>query len=193
MIAIMPRCAPLENGVPAGREGAAPTAAGHRNRGPTDPRANQIMRPPNEALQMKLLRLAFAGLIITVAGLQFAAAAEWRFCIATGQSRAQNLHDGAVPRDHPDGGDGKRLSSGARLVRAAVTTASNAPPAPMSRRSAPCASTRTISTGRWAPRSSRSTGGRPGAVESAAPPNLGRGAPAPQPLVSRVKSIAVFS
>ena len=31
---------------------------------------------------MKLLRLAGAGLIITVAGLQFAAAAEWRFCIA---------------------------------------------------------------------------------------------------------------
>ena len=31
---------------------------------------------------MKLLRLAFAGLIITVAGLQSAAAAEWRFCIA---------------------------------------------------------------------------------------------------------------
>ena len=31
---------------------------------------------------MKLLRLAVAGLIITVAGLQFAAAAEWRFCIA---------------------------------------------------------------------------------------------------------------
>ena len=37
---------------------------------------------------MKLLRLAFAGLIITVAGLQFAAAAEWRFCIApAGQER----------------------------------------------------------------------------------------------------------
>ena len=31
---------------------------------------------------MKLLRLAVAGLIITVAGLQFAAAAEWRYCIA---------------------------------------------------------------------------------------------------------------
>ena len=31
---------------------------------------------------MKLLRLAVAGLILTVAGLQFAAAAEWRFCIA---------------------------------------------------------------------------------------------------------------
>jgi hypothetical protein len=31
---------------------------------------------------MKFLQLAGAGLIITIAGLQFAAAAEWRFCIA---------------------------------------------------------------------------------------------------------------
>jgi hypothetical protein len=31
---------------------------------------------------MKLLQLAGAGLIVTIAGLQFAAAAEWRFCIA---------------------------------------------------------------------------------------------------------------
>jgi hypothetical protein len=31
---------------------------------------------------MKLLRLAGAGLIITIAALQSAAAAEWRFCIA---------------------------------------------------------------------------------------------------------------
>jgi hypothetical protein len=31
---------------------------------------------------MKFLQLAGAGLIINIAGLQFAAAAEWRFCIA---------------------------------------------------------------------------------------------------------------
>jgi hypothetical protein len=31
---------------------------------------------------MKLLRLAGAGLIFNIAGLQFALAAEWRFCIA---------------------------------------------------------------------------------------------------------------
>jgi hypothetical protein len=31
---------------------------------------------------MKLLLLAGAGLIVNVAGLQFASAAEWRFCIA---------------------------------------------------------------------------------------------------------------
>lgn len=31
---------------------------------------------------MKLFRLAGAALIISIAGLQFAAAAEWRFCIA---------------------------------------------------------------------------------------------------------------
>jgi hypothetical protein len=31
---------------------------------------------------MKLLRLAGAGLLLNLAGLQFAAAAEWRFCIA---------------------------------------------------------------------------------------------------------------
>src|SRR5258708_1813898 len=31
---------------------------------------------------MKLLQLAAAGLIVNIAGLQFAAAAEWRFCIA---------------------------------------------------------------------------------------------------------------
>ena len=31
---------------------------------------------------MKLLRLAGAGLVLTIAGLQLAAAAEWRFCIA---------------------------------------------------------------------------------------------------------------
>jgi hypothetical protein len=31
---------------------------------------------------MKLLRLAGAGLLVNLAGLQFAAAAEWRFCIA---------------------------------------------------------------------------------------------------------------
>ena len=31
---------------------------------------------------MKLLQIAGAGLIINLAGLQFAAAAEWRFCIA---------------------------------------------------------------------------------------------------------------
>jgi hypothetical protein len=38
--------------------------------------------------QMKPLRLAGAGLIITIAGLEFAAAAEWRFCVApAGQER----------------------------------------------------------------------------------------------------------
>jgi hypothetical protein len=31
---------------------------------------------------MTFLRLAGAGLIVNIAGLQFAAAAEWRFCIA---------------------------------------------------------------------------------------------------------------
>jgi hypothetical protein len=31
---------------------------------------------------MKFLQLAGAGLIVNIAGLQFAAAAEWRFCIA---------------------------------------------------------------------------------------------------------------
>jgi hypothetical protein len=32
--------------------------------------------------KLKLLRLAGAGLIFTLAGLKFATAAEWRFCIA---------------------------------------------------------------------------------------------------------------
>jgi hypothetical protein len=37
---------------------------------------------------MKLIRLVGAGLIINLAGLQVAAAAEWRFCIApSGQER----------------------------------------------------------------------------------------------------------
>jgi hypothetical protein len=31
---------------------------------------------------MKLLQLSGAGLIVTIAGLQLAAAAEWRFCVA---------------------------------------------------------------------------------------------------------------
>lgn len=40
------------------------------------------MRRPIGIDKVKLSRLAGAGLIINLAGLQFAAAAEWRFCIA---------------------------------------------------------------------------------------------------------------
>jgi hypothetical protein len=47
-----------------------------------NPGANPLEASIDRIDQMKLLQLAGAGLIINVAALQFAAAAEWRFCIA---------------------------------------------------------------------------------------------------------------